>query len=65
MSTNEVIKSKRKKLKISGRMRDIRNKLLASIHEVGLELKCIWLKCFQNISKTEQHSIIQNFKCLQ
>lgn len=64
-SEEEVTKPKTtKKRKITGRMSDVKKKLLASTHEIGPDCKCVRLKCFQNIEKREQQYIIENFNKL-
>jgi hypothetical protein len=42
-----------KKRKLTGRMSDVRKKLLASSHETGPDCHCARLKCFETISASD------------
>lgn len=53
-----------KKRKITGRMSDVRKKLLASSHETGPDCHCARLKCFETIDKSGRKYIIDNFNNL-
>lgn len=50
-----------KKRKRTGRLSDVRNKLLSSTHELGPDCKCSTLKCFQSITDAERGYIISNY----
>lgn len=59
--SNNQLHSSTKKRKVTGRITDVRKKLLSSTHEVGEDCKCSRLRCFNNISDAERKCIILNY----
>lgn len=50
-----------KKRKVTGRISDVRKKILSSTHELGEDCKCSRLKCFRNTTDEERRCIILNY----
>lgn len=63
-SNGDAVSQTTKKKKVTGRMQEVKQKLLASSHEVGQDCRCKRLKCFQNVSKIDQQHIINRFNSL-
>lgn len=55
---------KLKKRKISGRLSDVKRKLLASTHVIGEDCTCKCLKCFISVNENYQETIIADFNKL-